>query len=104
MEKFRDREDKSEADKSNNDILRLLLVKRFHQVADFSQEDGSSLHETKEESSNGMVELPWAAQGVLHHVHTVPGLWQALPMEDKDSKEQAQIDSSIVLESQIEAI
>jgi hypothetical protein len=104
MEKFRDREDKSEADKSNNDILWLLLIQRFHQVADFSQENGSGLHEAKNESSNGMIELPWAAQSVLHHVHAVPGLWQALPMEDKDSKEQAQVDSRIVLESQIERI
>jgi hypothetical protein len=51
-----------------------------------------------------VVELLWVADSVLHHVDSVSGLANTLPMEDQHGKEQAQVDGQVVLESKVKSI
>lgn len=73
------------------------MVERLEKVANFSQENSSSLQESKNKGGGRVVEFFWAGDGVLHHVHSISSIWEALPMEDQNCEEQAEVDSSIVL-------
>ena len=99
MEKLWNGQNKSEPNESNDHVLRLLLVERLQEIANLGQEDGGSLEESKDEGRSWVIELLWACEGVFHHVHTVSGIWEALPMEDQNCEEQAEVDSGVVLVS-----
>ena len=51
-----------------------------------------------------MVELLWVADGILHHVDSVSGLANALPMKEQHCEEKTEVHSQVVLEGEVKGI
>lgn len=95
-------QDEAKTDEANNDLIRLDLIHTFKQVANFSEPDGRDLYQAQQEGSHWLRELFWIAKHIFHHVDAVPGLGQALPMQDQHGKEEAEVQGCVILVANFE--
>lgn len=95
-------EDETEANESDNYLIRLNLIHTLKQVADLGEPDRGDLDQAEEEGGRWLRELFRMAENVFHHIDAVSSLWKALPMQDQHGEEQAEVQWRAILIADIE--